>query len=357
MADDDRSAKTEEPTSRRLQDGRERGQVAQSQDVRTWAALAGGTLALAFLMPAAADRLARDCVRFLERPESIQIGLSEGQTGLAQLVAELGWVLGPTLLLLLALGLGSSLAQSGLLWAPNRLHPDFAKLSPGKGWQRLASLATLVEFGTGLSKLGVVAAVVATLLMPAFAHLEIWPALSVAATVEHATHLLVRVAGAVTATMTIVALLDYAYQRFRFLQQMRMTKQEVRDEFRQSEGDPVIKSRLRRMRREKAKRRMIAAVPGATVVITNPTHYAIALAYEMDTMTAPKVVAKGVDFLARRIREIAEQHGVPVVENPPLARALHGSVEVDDEIPPEHYQAVAQVVGFVMRARQARRPQ
>jgi flagellar biosynthetic protein FlhB len=353
MADDDRSAKTEQPTARRLQQGRERGQVAQSQDVRTWGALAGGTLALAFLIPTAASRLTRECLRFLEQSDKIEIGIAESQTGLARMLAELGWVMGPALLLLLALGLGSSLAQSGLLWAPSRVQPDFGKLSPGRGWQRLASVGTFVEFGKNLLKLSVVVAVVATLLMPAFARLETWPAFSVGATVEEATHLLVRLSAAVTAMMTIVAMVDYAYQRFSFFKQMRMTKQEIRDELRQSEGDPIVKSRLRRMRREKAKRRMIAAVPGATVVITNPTHYAVALAYHMDTMTAPKVVAKGVDFLARRIREIAEEHDVPVVENPPLARALHGSVEVDDEIPSEHYQAVAQVIGFVMRARQA----
>jgi flagellar biosynthesis protein FlhB len=164
----------------------------------------------------------------------------------------------------------------------------------------------------------------------------------------------VRLSGAVAAMMTILAIVDYAYQRFSFLKQMRMTKQELRDEFKQSEGDPVIKSRIRRLRQDRVKKRMMAAVPGATVVITNPTHYAIALVYEAETMTAPKVVAKGVDFLAQRIREIALENNVPVIENPPLARALHASVEVDDEIPPQHYQAVAQVIGFVMRARQGR---
>jgi flagellar biosynthetic protein FlhB len=131
-----------------------------------------------------------------------------------------------------------------------------------------------------------------------------------------------------------------------------MTKQELRDELKQSDGDPLIKSRIRRLGHERARKRMMAAVPGAAVVITNPTHYAVALAYEMETMTAPKVVAKGVDALARRIREVAEANSVPIVENPPLARALHKSVQVDDEIPAEHYQAVAQVIGFVMRARQ-----
>jgi flagellar biosynthesis protein FlhB len=196
--------------------------------------------------------------------------------------------------------------------------------------------------------------VMAALLIPALAGAETWPGFSLAHTVDRATRLLVRVCGGAAAVMTILAIVDYAYQRFGFLKQMRMTKQELRDEFKQSESDPVIKARIPRLRQEQAKKRMTAAVPGATV-ITNPTHYAIALAYRAETMAAPKVVAKGVDFLARRIREIALEHDVPIIENPPLARALHASVEVDDEIPPQHYQAVAQIIGFVMRARQGRR--
>jgi flagellar biosynthetic protein FlhB len=354
MADDDQSSKTEEPTSRRLQQARERGQVAQSQDVRTWAVLAGGTLALAVLAPTAADRMVRDCLRFIEGPERIDLGVAESQAGLAHVLLNVGWLLAPTLLLLAVLGLGSALAQSGLIWAPGRVQVDFGKVSPLKGWQRLVSTNALVEFAKSLLKLAAVTAVMATLLIPALAGMETWPAFSLAATVDRATQLLMRLSGAVVAMMTMLAIVDYAYQRFSFLKQMRMTKQELRDEFKQSEGDPVIKSRIRRLRQERVKKRMMAAVPGATVVITNPTHYAIALAYEAETMTAPKVVAKGVDFLAQRIREIALENNVPVIENPPLARALHASVEVDDEIPPQHYQAVAQIIGFVMRARQGR---
>ena len=354
MADEEQSSRTEEPTSRRLQQGRERGQVAQSQDVRTWAVLAGGTLALAFVAQAAAERLARNCLRFLDHPERIDIGVGQSQAGLARVLLDVGWVLAPIILLLLVLGVGSALAQSGLIWAPSRIQPDFGKLSPAKGLQRIASLNALTEFVKGLVKLGVVAAAMTALLIPAVAGLETWPAASLTATVDRAMHLLVRLSGAITALMTILAILDYVYQRFTFMKQMRMTKQELRDELKQSDGDPYIKSRIRRLRQERAKKRMMAAVPGAAVVITNPTHYAVALAYEMETMTAPKVVAKGVDVLARRIREVAEANGVPIFENPPLARALHASVEVDDEIPAEHYQAVAQVIGYVMRARQER---
>jgi flagellar biosynthesis protein FlhB len=200
-------------------------------------------------------------------------------------------------------------------------------------------------------KIAAVLAILAMAFLSLLPGIESWVALPLMAALGHTHHILVRLAGSVAAVMTLIAIADYVYQRFNFMQQMRMTKQELRDEFRQSDGDPQVKSRLRRLRNERAKQRMMAAVPTATVVITNPTHYAVALAYEIETMTAPKVVAKGVDSLALRIRALAEQSAVPVVENPPLARALHGAVEVDDDIPPEHYQAVAQIIGYVMRQR------
>ena len=151
--------------------------------------------------------------------------------------------------------------------------------------------------------------------------------------------------------MTVVAVLDYIFQRHEFMRQMRMTKQEVRDEFKQAEGDPLIKARIRRLRTERARKRMMAAVPKADVIITNPTHYAIALEYKMDKMAAPRLLAKGIDDVAHKIREIAEAHQIPIVENPLLARALYATVELDEEIPPEHYKAVAEVIGYVMRVK------
>ena len=264
---------------------------------------------------------------------------------------DTGMVLAPILLLLLVFGLGCALAQSGLIWAPSRLAPDLGKMSPIKGLGRLFGVKAWVEFAKGWVKIAAVLAILAMAFLSLLPGIESWVGLPLMAALGHTHHILVRLAGSVAAVMTLIAIADYVYQRFNFMQQMRMTKQELRDEFRQSDGDPQVKSRLRRLRNERAKQRMMAAVPTATVVITNPTHYAVALAYEIETMTAPKVVAKGVDSLALRIRALAEQSFVPVVENPPLARALHGAVEVDDDIPPEHYQAVAQIIGYVMRQR------
>jgi flagellar biosynthetic protein FlhB len=163
------------------------------------------------------------------------------------------------------------------------------------------------------------------------------------------SHLLYKVMIAALAVLAVIAVGDYAIQRYRFLQRNRMSKQEIKEEYRQNEGDPQIKAKIRQIRQERAKKRMIAAVPDATVIITNPTHFAVALKYESGQTAAPVCVAKGVDALALRIREVAKEHDVPIVENPPLARALHATVEVDEQIPTEHYKAVAQVIGYVMR--------
>jgi flagellar biosynthesis protein FlhB len=154
---------------------------------------------------------------------------------------------------------------------------------------------------------------------------------------------------AALAVLAVIAAADYFYQRHRFMARHRMSRQELKDEHKQSEGDPMVKARIRQIRFERSRKRMIAAIPEATVVITNPTHYAVALKYESGKMGAPVCLAKGVDHLALTIRKVAEENGVPIVENPPLARALYAAVEVDDEIPAEHYKAVAQVIGYVMR--------
>lgn len=351
MSDEDRSSKTEQATPKRLQQARERGQFAQSQDVQIWATLCAGALALATLAPAAAGRAARLGMRFLERPEQLHVDLGGMRAGLGGVLVEMAMILSPTVLLLALFGLGCGLAQSGLMWAPQRLAPEFGKLSPLKGVQRLLSARAAVDLGKSVLKLAVVIAVLATILLPSVPGLEQWTTLSPAAVLVRGDGVLVRITAAVAALTTVVAAADYLYQRFSFLAQMRMTRQEVRDEFKEADGDPHIKARLRRLRQQRSRQRMMAAVPTATVVITNPTHFAVALAYDMAIMPAPKVVAKGVDELARRIRELAASRGVPVVENPPLARSLHAGVEIDDEIPAEHYQAVAQVIGWVMRNR------
>lgn len=345
----ERSSKTEDATPQRLQKGRERGQVAVSQEVKSWAILAAGTLGLVVLVPDALRSLAATGRFFLESSDAIMVDAASAQRGLGALVLSVGQDVALLFALVTIVALLAGVGQIGFLWAPSKVKPEFSKISVLKGAQRMVSLHSLVEFGKGIAKLVVVGAIAFALSLPLLADLELLLWMGAGDLMQRIGVVSVRMAGGTVAVMSLIAIADYLYQRHAFNAQMRMTRQEVRDEYKQSEGDPHIKARIRKLRSERAQRRMMAAVPKADVVITNPTHYAVALAYKMDSMAAPKVVAKGVDHLARRIREVAAEHDVPVIENPPLARALHATVDLDAEVPPEHYQAVAQVIGYVMR--------
>jgi flagellar biosynthetic protein FlhB len=233
--------------------------------------------------------------------------------------------------------------------APERLAPKLERISLGSGARRLFSLRSLVEFAKGLAKIAIVAAVVAALMVPEFSTIETMTTFQG----EEALHTIVRLGArllvGVLAVVTLIAALDYLYQRMAFLRQMRMSRHEVKDELKQTEGDPQVRARLRQIRQERARRRMMAAVPQSTVVVTNPTHYAVALKYELDAMAAPVLLAKGADNVALRIRQVAEEHKIPIVESKPLAQALYAGVGIGEEVPQEHYKAVAEIIGYVFR--------
>jgi flagellar biosynthetic protein FlhB len=231
--------------------------------------------------------------------------------------------------------------------------PKLSKISPIAGGQRMFSRDALVNFLKGLVKIGVVGGAVVAVLWPERDRLELMVTLDPAALLPAFQEMGMKVFGAVLAVVTVIALADYVYQRNRWWSRLKMTIQEVRDEFKQMEGDPTVKGRIRAVRNERGRKRMMANVPKATVVITNPTHFAVALKYDK-TMKAPLCLAKGADDVALRIRTLAKEHDVPIVENPPLARALFAAVEVDETIPTEHFKAVAQVIGFVMRMKDKR---
>ncbi|MGF1639334.1 MAG: flagellar biosynthesis protein FlhB [Rhodospirillales bacterium] len=345
----DDAAKTEDPTPKRLETAREKGQVAVSQEVKHWAVLLGGAFGVAVLAPGIMHGVARTALPFVEAPHAIALDAGDLPAALTGLLLDLALTLAPLVGLVVALALAAGIGQVGLLWAPTKIAPKLEKISLVKGVQRLFSLRSLVEFAKGIVKLAAVAAVASALVLSSLDDLELFPALPLAQILDRIQSASVVLVVATAAVMTVIAVLDYGYQKFSFLKQMRMTMQEVRDEHKQAEGDPQIKARIRRLRQERARKRMMAAVPEADVVITNPTHYAVALAYDMAAMGAPKLVAKGADRIAQRIREVALEHEVPLVENPPLARALYAGVDLDQEIPAEHYQAVAQVIGYVMR--------
>jgi flagellar biosynthetic protein FlhB len=252
-------------------------------------------------------------------------------------------------------GVGGNLIQTGFMFVPNKLMPDASKLSPAEGFKRLFGLDGMVHFLKSALKIGLVGTVAWFVLRPHLGDFQLLVGMDPNALLPLTIEMLKALFWGVLALLGAGALADWFWQRQRFMQRMRMTKEEMKEDFRQSEGDPHIRARLRQMRYERAKKRMMQNVPKATVVVMNPTHYAIALRYEAGDTPAPLCVAKGIDDVAFRIREVAEAHNIPIVEDAPLARALYATVEIDEVIPREHYEAVAKVIGFVMQQARRRR--
>jgi flagellar biosynthetic protein FlhB len=257
----------------------------------------------------------------------------------------------PFLLLALA-AIAGNMVQHRLVWSAEALKPKLSKISPAAGLKRLFSKQALANFAKGLAKLALLGAVMVALLWPERHRLESLVAIDPVAILPLTKSLSLGILGAVVAILAIIAAADFLFQYRVWFERQKMSLRELKDEFKQTEGDPAAKGRIRQIRLARMKKRMMAAVPKASVVITNPTHYAIALQYERG-MNAPLCLAKGVDAVALKIKEVAGKHSIPIVENAPLARALHATVEVDQEIPPEHYKAVAEVIGYVMRLRRA----
>jgi flagellar biosynthetic protein FlhB len=353
MADErDDTERSEDPTPKRLEDALKRGDVVKSQEVSTWFVLAGGTLVLmAFAAPMAAS-LNTTLRGLLAHSYAVKmdghalIGLT-GKLGLEVLAS----IAIPLLILALAAAAGS-LVQHRLVFTAQPLKPSLAKISPAAGLKRLFSKQALANFAKGCIKLMLLGAVMAALLWPERHRLALLAEADPSVVMPLARTLALRMLGAVVAILAVVAAADYLFQYRQWYERQKMSVREIKEEFRQTEGDPFVKAKLRQLRLARVRKRMMAAVPKATVVITNPTHFAVALQYERG-MNAPVCVAKGADLIARKIREVAEAHDIPVVENPPLARALHGAVEIDQEVPPEHYRAVAEIIGYVMRLRRA----
>lgn len=355
MAEENSDAeKTEDPTQKRLDDALERGDVAKSQEVNTWFVLAGGTLALAMFSVSMGKGILVAGQGLIANAHTIR---TDGASLLSltrliemKLIAALAL---PFLVVALAAIIGN-IIQHRLVWSGENLKPKFSKISPLAGAKRLFSKQALANFVKGLVKIALIGAVMMMVLWPQRQLLDSIVRLDPAALPELARSISLQVLGIVVAVLAVVAGADYFFQYRQWFEKQKMSLQEIKEEFKQTEGDPHIKGRMRQLRQSRMRKRMMAAVPTASVVITNPTHFAVALKYEQG-MAAPVCVAKGVDALALRIRDVAKGNDVPVVESPPLARALYASVAIDDEIPVEHYQAVAEIIGYVMKLRRGLR--
>jgi flagellar biosynthetic protein FlhB len=346
--DEDEDSKTEEPSQKKIDDAIKRGDVVKSQELSTFFVLAAATVLVAMMSPRLARDLGHAMTAFLEHADQIVLD----RRGLTELYLHVGRMVGaalalPALLFFIA-GAGGSAVQHRLLWTSEPLAPKFDRVSPLAGLKRIFSVDGAMMGVKGVAKIAMVGAAIVIALRPELARLDTIVATDPVGLLAIIQEAAVRMMFAVLIVMAFIAGLDFFWQQRRWMKRQRMTREELKEEFKQAEGNPEIKGKIRQMRMSRARRRMMAAVPQATVVVTNPTHYAVALKYESG-MKAPKVVAKGADDLALRIREIARANEVPVVENPPLARALHAQVDIDKEIPEEHYKAVAEVIGFVMR--------
>jgi flagellar biosynthetic protein FlhB len=347
----DAASRTEEPTPRKLQKARANGEVVKTPDLPQLTSLAAVSAVVLLGGGWFCRNLANHLQPFLASPDSIRVEGADG-VHLARVVGETA---APALFAVfgaaMVAGVFGNVIQTGLVFSTEKVFTlDLSKLSPASGFKRVFGLDGLAAWLKSLTKVLLTAALAWWVLYPHWAELTNLATLEPIATIAFSVDVLRRLVFAVAAFLLVIAGADWFWQRQRFMERMKMTKEEVKEDFKQSEGDPHVKARQRQIRVERARRRMMQAVPDATVVVMNPTHYAVALKYDSDVAQAPLCVAKGLDSLALKIREVAEEAGVPVLEDPPLARALYATVEVDEVIPPAHYEAVAKIIGFILSA-------
>ncbi len=353
----DPESKTEEATPRKLAEARKKGDVAKSPDVASALSLLGAAGVILIAGGVFATSIAEQLLPFIAAPHTLMGGLDAGagvEIGARALWAVVPF-LGALMLATILGGAGGNLAQSGLLFTGSKLKPDWSRVNPLSGFKRIFGPDGLVQFVKTFLKLVAVGVICWFVLKPHARELETLAAMHPAAILPLARDLAIALLGAALVFLGFTAGADYLWQRYRFAERMKMTKEELKEDFKQSEGDPHVKARLRQIRAQRSRQRMMQNVPKATVIVTNPTHYSVALRYEpSEGDAAPVCVAKGVDALALRIREVAREHDVPIVENVPLARALYAAVDVDETIPREHFEAAAKVIGFVMQGRRRR---
>jgi flagellar biosynthetic protein FlhB len=343
-----RDERTEEATPHRLEEARRRGNVPFSREPAQAMVLLAALVWAGWILPGSGPGFLMDLSRILERAGEVD---PDGHVLAARLLLEPGLdalrLLAPFLVLVLLAPWLSAFAQRSVVLTGQKLAPDLGRLNPLAGLKRLVSVQNLVEFAKSTLKVVIAIAVVVLLLRR-----EVHAVLAAAdappgEALALLARLVARVLAAVMGLSLVIAALDVLWQQLSWRRSLKMTRQELKDELKSTEGNPEIKGRLRQLQRERSRRRMLADVPKAAVVITNPTHFAVALGYDAEQEPVPRVLAKGQDALALKIRTIAEEARVPVVEDPPVARMLHKALEIGDIIQPEHYKAVASIVGFV----------
>lgn len=344
---EDSGDKTEAPTARRLQEAREKGQVAKSMDLSAAFGLLAGLLLLHWYGPTILEgfmSLMRESFHLDALPSDGRLAL---EVALGMFMRHAAGLLMPFLLVLAVVAIAVNLAQVGFVFSGHSLTPSLGKLSPISGFSRLVSKRTAVRLVMSLSKVGVIALAAYYTIRAFLPRLLTLPGLDFVEVIGLGANLMYLLGLRLAAVLLVLAVIDYVYQKYQMLQDLRMTKEEVREELKRMEGDPIMRQRRRQVARQLAMQRMSQAVPKADVIVTNPTELAIALKYDHENMPAPKVVAKGAGYMAQRIRDLANEHGVPIVERKPLAQALYKACDIGDYVPADLYRAVAEVLAYV----------
>jgi len=344
---DNAADKTEAPTPRRLQDAREKGQVAKSTDLSA----AVGLLAGLILLNIYGTSIMKGWMDLLGQILAVDTVAITGKLALDDVwrtfVRYFWSMLAPFFMIMVVIAIAVNLVQVGFIFSGHSLIPSFGKISPIKGFTKIFSRRTAVRMAMSFLKVGIITYIAYLTIKSFLPQMVNLAGLNFLEVIGHGAHLMFVLGLRLAAVLLILALFDYAYQRWQMRQDLRMTKEEVKEEMKRMEGDPVMRQRRRAVARQLAAQRMSQAVPQADVIITNPTELAIALKYDHKEMPAPKVIARGAGYIAERIRAIALEHGVPIIERKPLAQALYKSCEVGDYVPPELYQAVAEVLAYV----------
>ncbi len=348
MADQDME-KTEQATPRRQQDVREKGQVAKSREISSLAVLLTGTAALYYLFPRIYSNLLELTSNVLGSSGSIELTADNFFPFWSGILTKAFFTMLPFLIIVTLAGIASNILQFGFVFSTKALGVNFERLNPAQGIKNIISLRSIMELVKSVLKIVIVGYTAYTLIRREFHNFPLLIDGDINYILSYTGHLTIKLIIWTGIVMAILAGIDFGFQKWQHMKNLRMTHQEIKEEYRQQEGDPLIKSRIKSMQREVARKRMMAAVPKADVVITNPTHFAVALSYKHGEMDAPRVVAKGAGFIAEKIKEIARDNSVTVVENKPLARTLFRVVKIGEEIPANLYKAVAEILAYVYK--------
>jgi flagellar biosynthetic protein FlhB len=351
----DQESKTEEPTEKKIRDALEQGKIPVSREASIFASMAALMVIQSFLIGQGVQQLVPTLKSLLDDPDGFRLSTAADAQNLLTVVGlqAMRFML-PLVIIMIVFGLAASLLQNAPRLVLDRIQPNFSRISPAQGWSRIFGTQGLVEFAKAVFKLVSVGLVVGFVLRSSEARAFEAMFTDPVALPEMILTIAMRVVSAICVTTIVLVALDLAWARFHWRRELSMTRQELKDEHKQAEGDPLIKARLRSLARDRSRQRMIASASKASLVIANPTHYAVALRYRRDENSAPLVLAKGMDAIALKIRAVAEENNIPVIENKALARALYDAVQVDQVIPGEFFRPVAEIIYF-LQSRQSPR--